>query len=308
MRYLPFLDGKYSTAPGLSPLTRSNGKDRQVFQLDEQYAHYIRNKEECRKEDIHKYYCESNLYPHTIEKVNRLIATTLAQECPGDFTLNENGTQHTLFNRRTLEILKWEPDWITLREGPYLSLFDALCCQVQEDLAICQLEGEKDWLAAIHLSAPNHWAPSDKIGHPFSIVHGPVPGMERLNQQYFKMLVSAVQKGPFSRFAWGVSTDCRLNHHPIPPPGIHPDNWYGRKIKDSNAALYIRTERQTLVGIPEANAFLFTIRTYFYDTKDLTPDEKTALLAAIDSMSLQSLEYKGLAGQVEALKQRLEND
>jgi hypothetical protein len=187
----------------------------------------------------------------------------------------------------------------------YISLFDALCSQVQEDVAICQLEGERDWLAAIHLSSPNHWDPAQKIGRPFSSVHAVVPGMERLNQQYFKMLVTAVQKGPFFRFAWGIATDTRLNHHPLPPPGIDPLYWQGRKVEADESNIYLRVERQTITGVPACNAFLFTIRTYFYDIDELTAEEKAALYSAVEGMSASSLEYKGLTDKVEILKGRL---
>ena len=99
-----------------------------------------------------------------------------------------------------------------------------------EDVVICQLAPEQDWLAAIHLCAPNHWAAHDKIGKPFNVVHGNIPGMEKINQHYFKMLELLVQKGPFTRFAWGLATDNRLNHHPEPPLGFDPILWQGRQI------------------------------------------------------------------------------
>jgi len=190
--------------------------DRLVFQLDEQYETYISNKSECREEDIHKYYVEEDLYGETAATVNRHIVRQLVAEYPAVFAWESRHGHNTLHNIRTGESLQWADDWIDIRHPGYLSLFDGLCSQVQEDMAICQLDGDRDWLAAIHLSAPNHWSPAEKTGQPFGAVHGVVPGMEKLNQQYFKMLVMAVQKGPFFRFAWGLATDTRLNHHPDP--------------------------------------------------------------------------------------------
>jgi hypothetical protein len=279
-------------------------RDQFVFQIDEQYDHYIDNKLSCRKEDIHKYYVEAEGYPGTMAAINRQIVQLLTTEYPGDF---ESAAENTLHNKLTGQRLQWKDDWITMEHPQYISLFDALCSQVQEDVAICQLEGERDWLAAIHLSSPNHWAPAQKVGRPFSSVHAVVPGMEKLNQQYFKMLVTAVQKGPFFRFAWGIATDTRLNHHPLPPPGVDPVYWQGRKVEADESNIYLRVERQTITGIPACNAFLFTIRTYFYDIDDLTADEKGALYSAVAGMSEQSLEYKGLTDKVEILKGRLLN-
>ncbi len=303
MKYLPFLDGKYSTAPALTILTKAEEQqDRCTFQVDDQYDQFRENKQNCRKEDINKYYCEAELHPETIAASNRQIVTLLINEYPEVFELSANETISHLHNKKTGERFQWNDDWITIQHDVYTSLFDALSCQVQEDLVICQLDGDRDWLAAIHLTAPNHWSPTDKIGKPFGAVHQPVPGMEKLNQQYFKMLVIAVQKGPFFRFAWGISTDKRLNHHPIAPPDKDPVDWAGRKIEPGNDAIYLRVERQTITGIPSCNAFLFTIRTYFYDILELDPDEKKALYLAVKSMSAASLEYKGLTDKVEILE------
>lgn len=303
MKYLPFLDGKYSTAPGLTAMAKADhAADRLVFQLDEQYDSYIKNKSECREEDIHKYHVTADLRSETAAAVNRHIVQQLVAEYPAVFTWKDENGLHTLLNAYTGISLEWAEDWIDIRYPGYLSLFDGLCSQVQEDLAICQLDGDRDWLAAIHLSAPNHWAPADKIGRPFGVVHGVVPGMEKLNQQYFKMLVMAVQKGPFFRFAWGLATDTRLNHHPESRPGFDPVAWQGRSVLTEGTQLYLRVERQTINGLPGSNAFLFTIRTYFYPMEELTAKEQQALLMAVESMSPESLEYKGLTGKVEQLR------
>ncbi len=308
MRYLPFLDGKYSTAPALSAMAKAEDiRDQLVFQLDEQYEEYIGNKLNCRAEDIHKYYVEADLYNDTLVNINKQIVKQLTEEYAADFILADEKDQYKLHNKKTGETLTWKDDWVNIEGGFYTSLFDALCSQVQEDVAICQLDGERDWLAAIHLSSANHWAPADKVGRPFSSVHNIVPGMEKLNQQYFKMLVTAVQKGPFFRFAWGIATDTRLNHHPVPPPGADPVYWQGRRVEADDSKIYLRVERQSITGIPACNAFLFTIRTYFYDIDTLTADEKKALFMAVEGMTPQSLEYKGLTDKVEILRGRLIN-
>ncbi|HWK07925.1 MAG TPA: heme-dependent oxidative N-demethylase subunit alpha family protein [Puia sp.] len=286
-------------------MAKASEMDQATFQLDDQYDLCLSNKLDCRKEDIHKYYLEKDLYPDTLINANKFLAGQLVKEHPADFALTGQDRHYTFHNKRTGEILEWKNDWISIEHGTYVSLFDALSSQVQEDIAICQLENEKDWLAAIHLSAPNHWPPAEKIGKPFGAIHSVVPGMEKLNEQYFRMLVTLVQKGPFIRFAWGISTDTRLNHHPIPPPGIDPINWQGRSIEDNDSKIYLRVERQVINGIPACNAFIFTIRTYFYDIDELQADEKKALLMAVESMSPSSLEYKGLTNKTDILRKRL---
>ena len=102
---------------------------------------------------------------------------------------------------------------------------------------------------------------------------------------------------PMVRFAWGLSTDTRLNHHPEPPPGVSVEQWQGRNFDPQHPRLYLRIERQVIWGLSEYEAALFTIRTYFRDCgvvrKDLVLRSK--LREAIESMTPESLVYKGLA-------------
>jgi len=306
MRYLPFLDGKYSVAPGLIPIHKvQDPADKLIFQVDEAYDEYISNKRACRKEDMHKYFCRDKLTPSTEVEINHYIVHKLLHEYPGLFELQNHGKDYLFINHKTGKQIQWRKDWISVDGSQYLCLFDALCCQVQEDFAICQVKGEHDRMAAIHLCAPNHWAAGDKIGKTFIAVHAPVPGMEKNAPHYFKMLLSIIQKGPFTRFAWGMATDKRLNHHPQAPPDIDPVYWRGRAIEKDNHDWYLRVERQNLIGFPDANAFLFTIRTYFYDVASLSEEEKLALLKAVESMSPASLIYKGLNDKIDVLRLRL---
>jgi hypothetical protein len=295
MKYLPFLDGKYSVAPGLVPVQKAQQAfDKLIFQVDDGYAACMENKLRCREENIHKYFCESELSDNTARAVNHYILNQLLAEYPDQFYFKNENNCFELQNTITGATVSWNDDWVTVNEKRYISLFDALCCQVQEDFAICQLTEYKDWMAAIHLCAPNHWAAEDKIGRSFDIVHAPVAGMEKTMPYYLKMLQTVILKGPFTRFAWGISTDKRLNHHPQAPPGVEATQWLGRSPDENTSEVFVRTERQNLIGFPELKAFLFTIRTYFYSIHDLSKEEIKALMTAVETMSDQSLIYKGL--------------
>jgi len=309
MKYLPFLDGKYSVAPGLLPIRRvQHERDKFIFQIDEEYDEYLHNKLLCREENIRKYFCEEKLYGRTCRVINQYILKQLLEEYPGRFFFNKNGSLFNLVNMKTGEQIFWDEDFISVSGKRYISLFDALSCQVQEDFAVCQLHEDKDWMAAIHLCAPNHWAAEDKIGRSFDIVHAPVAGMEKTMPHYFKMLQTIVHRGAFTRFAWGIATDKRLNHHPKPPEGADPVLWCGRSLDETTNELYVRVERQNLIGFIDVNAFLFTIRTYFYSIYELSVEEKAALMAAVESMPDASLLYKGLYGKKEILRKLLQQD
>lgn len=304
-KYLPFLHGPYSVAPGLVPVARQeHAWDRRLFQIDAEYDRFLVNKRQCRLENIHKYYLESDLPADTRKTLNDYLLHQLLAEYPERFDLSVTNNHNALRNLHTGEVVNWTLAGMELTGGPYNSLFDALCSQVQEDIAVVQLTATGDWLAAIHLCAPNHWSPAEKIGQPFDSIHLPVPGMEKTMLHYRKMLESVVRKGPFTRFAWGMATDNRLNHHPEPPPGIDIAAWQGRSV-GRDAQLFIRTEKQNTIGFPSVNAFLFTIRTYFYAVETFSVAEKTALHAAVCGMSEEALRYKGMNGLQELLAENL---
>lgn len=305
MKYLPFLHGPYSVAPGLVPVARQeHAWDRRLFQIDAEYDRFLANKQQCRLENIKKYYLESAFHADTRRMVNDHLLRQLLAEYPERFDLSVIHNRTALRNLHTGEIISWNHSGMELTGSPYDSLFDALCSQVQEDIAVVQLTATGDWLAAIHLCAPNHWSPAEKIGRPFDSIHRPVPGMEKTMQHYRKMLESIIHKGPFTRFAWGVATDNRLNHHPEPPPGTDAATWQGRSAA-RDGQLFIRTEKQNTIGLPSVSAFLFTIRTYFYAVETLSAGEKTALHAAVCSMSPEALQYKGMNGLQELLTESL---
>jgi len=303
-KYLPFLSGTYSTAPGIRLTSNaSSAEDHLIFQIDSQYRHYLQNKQECRRENIKKYYLTENLPVATIAAVNSFIFNQLLLEHPQQFRA---ASDTRLFNSLTKEQIAFDLERVTVESDTYLSAFDALCHQVQEDLAVVQMTPKSDYLAAVHLCAPNYWSAAEKIGNPFDVVHKPVADMEQTTAHYRNILDTIVGKrGPYTRFGWGIGTDNRLNHHPEPPPGVDPVTWRGRTLSDRDTPIFIRVERQNLVGFPEVNAFLFTIRTFFYNVDDLSAHEKQLLWQSVQSMSPATLKYKGLENWLTELKQRL---
>lgn len=171
---------------------------------------------------------------------------------------------------------------------------------MQDDLAVVSTEGDRHWLSAIHLCFPNSWAAEDKIGRTFAAVHAPVAGMDAMNRrgdELVRLMVGAT--AGLVRFAWGITFDDRLNHHPDPPGVEAPPAGFD----PTRPRAFLRVERQTIWGFPDVAAALFTIRTYLYGCGDIRRDpvRREYLAAAIASMSPESLAYKGLAGAKDAL-------
>jgi dimethylamine monooxygenase subunit A len=319
--YFPLETGKYEVKPGLMSLGTDLGTgeaDQRVFQIDQQFDHYRQVKQLSRAERFDKYYQISNYSDAVADAIAHLLLTRLPQEYPQYFSLAQKSDRLTLHNHLTAETLHFSRTGRlqsvvtgkTAIDPHYASALDALAMQVQEDLAVVCREGDRNWLAAVHLCYPNHWAAEEKIGQNFAVVHGPVAGMEKINRRSEAIVHTMITHPPMVRFGWGLSTDCRLNHHPQPPPGILSEVWQGRHFDIHHPRLYLRLERQVLWGLPAVNACLFTIRTYFRDCQHIRQhsDQKHRLLSALQFMSPESLVYKGLVSDQEAILNWLESD
>lgn len=178
--------------------------------------------------------------------------------------------------------------------GQRFSDLESAALSVQEDFAIVQVDGDRDSLAYLHLCSPSHWAAEAKIGKSFFTIHEPIPGFERVNAVARGLVDAMVNRGPFVRFVWGVESDNRLNHHPEPPPDFDPRQWHGRNFNDGQ--FWVRTERQTVWGLPHVNAALFLIRVGHVAGEDVMADDalRSSLVLALKSMSPEARAYKGI--------------
>jgi len=297
-RYFPIDKGKYAIKPGLFSLNSAFGNGRLdgcTFQVDTQIEEYLAEKQKCRIEQLDKYFLTRNLAPDTASVINSFIVDTLLSDHPDLFALQHDNDSRFLHCRITGDDIHTSDNKTHLNKQ--ITLLDHLAMQIQEDMAIVQLDQHNNnTLSALHLCFPNYWSGQEKIGRDFIAVHKPVPGIERINQRATELLHAMINKGPFVRFAWGLTTDKRLNHHPSPPPGVDALDWQGRAFNAHNPELYMRIERQTIHGFPKQKAVLFTIRTYFQDVVVIkqNQEKRQHLIGAISSMPESSLAYKGL--------------
>ena len=290
--YFPLRHGRYDIAPGLNRFGKDLGggsADEKLFQFDRTFARFHAEKVASRAEDPGKYVCFADLPPDTLANAIVFIAERLAADHPSLFRETRDGLHCALTG-----------DTVTL--DPSDATLDALACQVQEDLAIVTTSSDRGhWLAAAHVCFPIGWAPGEKVGHTFAAVHEPVAGMAEMNRrgEEFVNIMTRATDG-LVRFAWGVTFDDRLNHHPDKPR---------TPFDPANPRAFLRVERQTIWGLPshgprdERGASLFTIRTYLYDLADIRRDPATRdpLVAALLSMTPESRAYKGLADHFDPL-------
>lgn len=308
-RYFPLERGEYEVGPGFHQFGKDFGngsQDQKVFQLDALFPEFRENKLTSRAERLGKYFCVHELSPEIEAAACEFIATHLATDWPHLFSLEHFPSERVIHSALTDEFIVFDSSWSFLRalnspaDPPYASGLDALCCQIQEDVALTTRDHNRPegWISALHLCSPSNWAPEKKIGKSFSAVHAPIPGATKMISAAPRIVDGSIKRGPYVRFAWGLETDTRLNHHPEPPPSIEPDSWKGRRFSSERLSppFSLRLERQLIFGFPLLNASFFGIHVYFIDGNQILSDsrERELLRSALLSMPSESLEYKGL--------------
>lgn len=259
MTYRPWAAGKFLITAGLKPLQGD------VFPATPDRDVYLANKARARAEDLAKY------YPMPVGLSDDELAAAVAM----------------LRSHTTPEA--------TMPSPPSRDALDEFASGVPEDLALWKRHEGREWMAAIHLCAPNHWAATEKVGRDFPTIHAPVPRMAALNKAAPSLFQQILQQGPMERMAWGVATDDRLNHHPAPPTGVDPANWHGRRFDPAQPRLWARIERQTLLPVPGHDVVIFTIRTEFVNLGDVNVDDRKLIAQCLQGMPDDVLAYKGLA-------------
>ncbi len=158
--------------------------------------------------------------------------------------------------------------------------FESLALQLQEDLVIHRYGHEKDWLAACHICFPSHWLPEEKIGRSLSLIHAPVPGMRLENS--LKMVQSVIHHGPYYRFVWSPIFEKQINFHP---------SIQRMKFNPEKPVVYVKVERQVMIGFPEEEAFLFVLRQHLIEPQEI---DYPALYKACNAMDEAQQKYKGV--------------
>lgn len=312
-RYFPLPDGRYQVKVGLSRLGSDcgNGRaDHHAFQLDSQWPRYRQAKLTARAENLEKYYTtDPRLSSRARSALAQWMLLRLCEEHPDQFQRERNDDEScSLRCRLSGETIELGPglELSGVQNGPapgYADTLDALASQVQEDIALIEVDDNgADRLTALHLCFPNYWAARSRIGMDFATLHRPVPGFDRIAQQHRQLIRSLVTRGPFVRFAWGLTTDARLNHHPEPPRGFaDPAAWHGRRFDAEKGQLYLRVERQVIQGLAGARALAFTIRTYLTPITGLDAGERQCLAEAVETMPADARRYKGLAQDADVI-------
>ncbi|NOD46632.1 MULTISPECIES: DUF3445 domain-containing protein [unclassified Ruegeria] len=132
---------------------------------------------------------------------------------------------------------------------------DTLCKLVQEDFCILQKLGEEHVLTGAILCFPASWRLLEKFMRPLVDIHVPVQSYDANIAKRVQRLFDGIQPGrPLWRFNALWYEDSEL----FQPRSAHAR----REIPDRRENSFLRSERQTLLRLPETNAVVFSIHTY----------------------------------------------
>lgn len=152
---------------------------------------------------------------------------------------------------------------------------------LQEDIAVIFVENKNDFLAYLHVSFPSGWRPEDRIGQSFAKIHEEVPGFV-----FNPALMQTLLRGRYQRFVWSPIYENKLNQYP----------GESRKFTLDNPQFWLKIEKQITVGFPAEGFFLFVMRQYVYDEKDV---DLRVFCNTIRGMSPIQKIYKGITAEFE---------
>lgn len=262
-RYFPVSARPLKMVAGLSRLGSDFGqgaRDGRFFQLDDERAHYLREKRRAPKER-HVLGASDEVALEARAAALTWLRATLGLEAPDVLAEAE-------------------------RDDAARDPFDAIARAVQEDFCVlCAGERFAGRASVVDVRFPSGWRPERLADADFASIHAPVPGLLSHPSSAASMVRTMVERGPFVRFVWTLSPDDQLDHHPTAA---------GRAGWDSAAGVWLRVERQVTVPLAPASASLFLIRTYLYPLRELAPEQRARVLAALAVMPAEVRAYKGL--------------
>lgn len=228
--------------PGIQPATMDNW-----LHQDEVFASQMQRRETVlaeRREDV------LALSPSAEPAARELLELVLVQTYPG------------MTDRIT------RPDGVSIaidRDRP----LDTLCKLVQEDFCILQKTGEEHLLTGAILCFPASWRLSEKFMRPLVGIHAPVESYDDNVARRVQRLFDGIQPGrPLWRFNALWYKEAEL----FQPRSAHDR----RETVEPGTARYLRSERQTLLRLPETRAVVFSIHTYVLAANHVPKTENPA--------------------------------
>lgn len=139
---------------------------------------------------------------------------------------------------------------------------------VQEDLCLMESNGEEHVLTGAILCFPASWTLAQKFMQPLIGIHVPVDHYDADVARRVQRLFDAIRP---EQPLW------RANALVYEDPTLHQPRPEGEPRPRPEQRLYMRSERQCLVRLPQTGAVVFSIHTYLVRLEDLPSDAFAAL-------------------------------
>ena len=136
---------------------------------------------------------------------------------------------------------------------------------VQNDFCILQKVGEEHVLTAASLCFPASWSLEEKFLKPLIDIHTPV---KEYNEEIAKRVQRLFDGLQVSRPVWRFNALYYEEPDLFQPRSVNQP----RKKPAPNQVNYFRSERQTLIKLPETKAIVFGIHTFVIKTQNLEKD------------------------------------
>jgi hypothetical protein len=129
---------------------------------------------------------------------------------------------------------------------------------VEDDLCLMEKRGKTWTLTAASLFSGSFFTPAEAVGKALHELHDPVPGFnERFLHRVGRIFDNLAADAVLERRNWSVVNSGNLSL-PRAPSVRERVKWLAPD--DAPAALYLRSERQTIRRLPRTGGVLFTIR------------------------------------------------
>ncbi len=262
---LPFMDPRRAHPPGIGPVEMAD-----LIVTGPDYAAQMAERE--------------RLLAGERETVLRCLpdAASAASEML-DFVL-ENLSGRSDFTVADDRVMRPDGATVTLDRADPLATIGRL---VAEDVCL-MLPGEGEMrLGGAVLCFPSRWLLAEKIGLPLTDIHAPVPVYDETLARRVARLFDNVREGrPLVRVNWLIHTTAQLF---LP---MASDAKQGVWASD-DGPLYLRTERQSLVRLPESGAVAFVIRTQVSELASLSAEERETLASELAALESDDVAYRG---------------
>lgn len=143
---------------------------------------------------------------------------------------------------------------------------------VQEDFCLMQYTGTEHVLTGAVLCFPANWTLAEKFQRPMVSIHSPVVEYDENIARRVQRMLDAIRP---ERGLW------RVNVLPQPTSDLFCPRREGQS-KDVTTVppRFVRSERQSLMRLPDTGAVVFSIHTYLLRHSDLTDAQQDAMAGA----------------------------